>query len=219
MKKDLSLYCLKYAESVLPESMVFCGGNSDKNLPISFAVYLIKTENRNILVDAGCDTMPGFDMKKFYSPSFVLREVGLNSDDITDVVITHAHHDHIEGIKHFRNATVHITKEEYEGGKKYIMENAKINIIDNEYKIADEIKMLKIGGHSAGSAIVEIAYNNIIYVIAGDECYSDKCITQKITTGAYYNFDKSRNFIEKYSASKYKVLSMHDINIKNKKII
>ena len=219
LKKDLSLYCLKYAESVLPESMVFSGGNSDKNLPISFAVYLIKTEDRYILVDAGCDTMPGFDMKRFYSPAFVLREADISPDQITDLVITHAHHDHIEDIKHFGNAVVHITKEEYISGKKYIREDMKINIIDDEYDIADGVKIIKIGGHSVGSAVVEIKNKNITYVIAGDECYSDKCIEFKIPTGTSQNAEKSKYFIEKYSDKKYKVLTMHDIKIKTERII
>ena len=86
---NLSLYCLKYAESVLPENMVFIDGSKEKTIPISFAVYLIKSGNRNILVDAGCDTMPGFIMKKFYSPVFVLKKAGLSADEITDVIITH----------------------------------------------------------------------------------------------------------------------------------
>lgn len=40
LKKSLSLYCLKYAESVLPENMAYFGGSKEKVIPISFAVYL-----------------------------------------------------------------------------------------------------------------------------------------------------------------------------------
>ena len=40
---NLSVYCLKYAESVLPECMVFDGGNKKELLPISFVIYLIKS--------------------------------------------------------------------------------------------------------------------------------------------------------------------------------
>lgn len=219
MKKDLSLYCLKYARSVLSESMIFAGGNSEKNLPISFAFYLIKIKDRNILIDAGCDTMPGFDMEKFYSPAFVLREADISPDRITDVIITHSHHDHIEGIKHFGNAVVHITNEEYISGKKYIREDMKINIIDDEYEIANGVRIIKIGGHSVGSAVVEIENKDITYVIAGDECYSDKCIELKIPTGSSQNEEKSKYFIEKYSDKKYNVLTMHDIKLKTEKII
>lgn len=218
-KNNLSVYCLKYAESVLSESMVFNGGRATKHIPISFSVYLIKSGNRNILVDAGCDTMPGFIMKKFYSPAFVLRQVGLSADEITDVIITHSHHDHIEAVKHFRNATIHITEEEYLNGKKYISNNMSVNIFKEEYIIDPQIKVIEWGGHSAGSAIVEITDNDITHILAGDECYVNDCIVRKIPTGSYYNLDKSCEFIEKYSNRKYRVYTCHDMSLKTERII
>lgn len=217
--KLLSLYCLKYSESVLPESMAFFGGAKTKVIPISFAVYLIKINSKNILVDAGCDTMPGFVMKKYYSPAFVLRRIGLSADDITDVIITHAHHDHIEALSHFRNAVVHITEEEYLNGKRYIPQNMPVNIFKNEMFIDEQIKVIKWGGHSVGSAIVEITDKDKIHILAGDEFYVNECITRKVPTGCYHNLEKSKEFIEKYSDNKYCVHTCHDISLKTERII
>lgn len=57
MKENVcSITAIRYGESVLAESMVFKGGAGDKYLPISFTIYLIRTDTRLILVDAGCDT-------------------------------------------------------------------------------------------------------------------------------------------------------------------
>ena len=215
----MQIYCLKYAESVLPESMIFDGGDKEKNIPISFVIYLIKTVDKNILVDAGCNTMPGFQMKNFISPVFVLRKVGLSDEDITDVIITHAHHDHIEAVKCFSNARIHISKAEYENAKKYITNNVKINIFDKEFVVAKQIKVLEIGGHSIGSSIVEIHTDNIIHILAGDECYTNANIKNKICTGAYCNKDNSIMFIEKYSNKKYRVHTCHDISLKTERII
>lgn len=211
---NLSLYCLKYAESVLCENMVFLGGSDEKVIPISFAIYLIQSGDKNILVDAGCDYMPGFDMKKFYSPTFVLRQVGLSADEITDVIITHAHHDHIEAIKHFRNAIVHISEQEYLNGKMYIPHNMTINIIKEKYAITPQISIIKWGGHSVGSAIVEIIGKKKTHILAGDECYINECIYRKIPTGCYYELDKSRDFVNKYSDNKYCVHTCHESSLK-----
>ncbi len=219
LKKSLSLYSLKYAESVLPECMALCGGSKEKVIPISFAVYLIKTKDKNILVDVGCDTMPGFVMKSFYSPAFVLRQVGLSAEEITDIIITHAHHDHIEALTHFRNAVLHITDEEYSSGKKYIPSNMSVNVFEETSVIDNQIMVIKWGGHSVGSAIVEITVNNITHILAGDECYINDCIAYRIPTGAYYNLGKSRAFVEKYSDKKYRVHTCHDISLKTEKII
>lgn len=218
-KKHFAVYCLKYAESVLPESMAFSGASKEKVIPISFAFYLIKTKNKNILVDAGCDTMPGFVMKKYYSPAFVLRQAELSSDEITDVIITHAHHDHIEALSHFRNAVLHITEEEYSNGKKYIPANMPVNLFKEEFLIEEQIKVIKCGGHSVGSAIVEMTYKDEIHILAGDECYTDLNIENKICTGTFYDKEKSIEFVEKYSNKKYRVHTCHDISLKTERII
>ena len=86
MSEILGVYALKYAESTIPESWVFRGGDANVKIPISFTVYLIETDDRRILVDAGCDTMPGFDMKYFVSPVEILARLGYSPDDITDVI-------------------------------------------------------------------------------------------------------------------------------------
>lgn len=203
----------------MPENMVFIDGCHGKNVPISFSIYLIKTDCRNILVDAGCDTMPGFQMKEFYSPAAALQTVGLAADEITDVIITHGHHDHIEAISHFKNAVVHITGEEYISGKKYIPDHMPINMVKEEYMIGPKIKIIKWGGHSIGSAIIEISMDGITHILAGDECYTNDCVVRKIPTGAYYNLDKSREFIEKYCDEKYCVHTCHDISLKTGRII
>ena len=202
---DLFVYCLKYAETFIPQSMVFDDGSKDVFLPITLSIYLIKTDKRNILVDAGCDTMPGFIMKKHYSPAFVLRYADISPDDITDVIITHSHHDHIEALSHFRNADVYITKNEFVNGEIYIPKDLKVNLFDDEFLLTPQIKIIEIGGHSKGSAIVEIKADDITHVLAGDECYTKSNIDKKICTGVYTNHEKAMAFIEKYSSKKYQV--------------
>lgn len=219
LKNNIAVYCLQYAESVLSESMVFDGGSKEKYLPISFAIYLMKIDNRNILVDAGCNTIPDFQMKKFYSPSFVLRQIGLSVDEITDVIITHAHHDHIEAVNYFKNAIVYISENEYDSGKDYISDDIKVKTFKNKHIINSQIKVVEWSGHSKGSSIVEIKTNDGIHILAGDECYTNANIERKLCTGAYFNKEKSMEFIEKYSNKKYSVHTCHDISLKTERII
>lgn len=198
-----------YGKSTLPEDMVFENGSKERTRPIDFIVYLIKTEGRLILVDAGCDTMPGFVMTDFIGPVEALARHGVKALDITDVIITHSHHDHIEGVKHFKNATVHIQKDEYENGRKYIPSYLKIKPFDESVTVAKGITALKIGGHSVGSCIVEISAEKH-YVIVGDECYALECLEKKIPTGSSFCPKKSREFVEKYSDKQYVPLLCHE---------
>ena len=114
------LIALKYAESTLPESAVFQGGRKDIKVPITFVIYLIATGKKCILVDVGCDTMPGFEMINYERPVDVLRRYGYEPEDITDVIITHAHHDHIAAVGYYKNAVIYIQEDEYALGQQYI---------------------------------------------------------------------------------------------------
>lgn len=201
---------MEYANSVLSESMIFENGAEDKFRPIVFMIYLIKTENRNILADAGCVTMPGFDMKNFIGSVKALEKLSISPDDITDLIITHAHHDHIECAGCFKNATVYIQRDEYEAGKNYLRENTDIRIFDEQIRICNGVTAVKIGGHSKGSCVVEVSVSGEKCVIAGDECYVKECLTRKISTGSSYNRKNSRDFIEKYGNGDYKIFLCHD---------
>lgn len=206
----IDIISIDYGKSVLPESWIFENGAENKFRPIVFRVYLIRAENRLILVDAGCETMPGFVMTDFIGTVKALRNIGVKADEITDLIITHAHHDHIECAKYFKNAVIYIQKDEYEAGKGYLTENLNIRTFDEEMQICDGIKAVKIGGHSKGSSIVEITDADMKYIIAGDECYMRDCLAKQIPTGVSYNPEKSRAFIKKYGAGEYTVFLCHE---------
>ena len=208
--KKLEIIPIEYGKSVLSEMGIFQGGAEDKFRPIVFMIYLIKTENRLILADAGCETMPGFDMRDFIGPVKALEKLSIKSEDITDVIITHAHHDHIECVKYFKNASIYIQRDEYESGKGYFAEGMNIKLFDDEIQICSDVKAVKIGGHSKGSCVVEITGNGKKYIISGDECYLHECLDKRIPTGSSYCLEKSREFIEKYGNGEYTVLLCHE---------
>jgi len=205
----MKIIALKYGESVFGENYIFKGGRKDVLLPITFTIYLIQTENKNILVDVGCDDGAGFEMSQFKKPVDVLKEYGLSPDDITDVIITHSHHDHIEAIGYYKNAVIHIQKDEYDAAREYISASFDVHLIDDEFTLAENLIIKKIAGHSLGSCIV-LADN---YVLCGDECYYEKCLTDGICTGSSHNEEASGKFIAEYRKSKYIPLLFHDSKI------
>ena len=201
---------IEYGRSVLGEHMIFANGNEKKEREIVFKIYLIKTDKKIILVDAGCETMPGFVMKDFIGTLQALKNIDIMPEDITDILITHSHHDHIECVKYFPDSLIHIQRDEYESGKEYIPDDFNVNIFETEFSVSEHVKILKIGGHSKGSCIVEIKKDGKNYIIAGDECYIRECLTKKIPTGSSYDCQASMEFIEKYSDNMYTVLLCHD---------
>jgi len=80
----------------------------------SINAFLIKYENRFLLVDAGAYELVGPTGGKLPQS---LRTAGVQPEDITDVFVTHIHPDHSGGLmagktKVFPNATIHINRKE-----------------------------------------------------------------------------------------------------------
>lgn len=207
------LLAIKYGETFINEGMAYRGGDRSVEVPISLIIYLIDTGDKKILVDAGCDTMPGFSLSHFCSPVDVLQRAEIEPEEITDVILTHAHHDHAEATHHFKNATVHVETREYGEAKRFIPDDMELDIFADEKVIADSIIIRRIGGHSHGSCIVELEYRDKTYVICGDECYVRACLEEAIPTGSSVCPEKSLDFVNKYGADKYVTLLSHDVEI------
>ena len=209
----MKIHAIEYARSNLPESMVLSGGDADQQLEISFLLYVVETESRKILIDAGCDSLPGFEMRSFISPAKALFDYGISPESITDVIITHAHHDHIDGLRHFPHSQIHIQANEYRNGLAYIPKNAILSIFDEETVVAEKIFVERIGGHTAGSCIAKVQLGDTQYIFGGDECYLPICLEKNIPTGASHDSSASMSFIQRFSRPGYRVLLTHDTQI------
>lgn len=204
---------IKYGETVLRESYIFRGGQRETRLPISFVIYLIQDGERNILVDAGCNDGAGFEMSLFQRPIDILQNYGVMPKDITDIVITHHHHDHIEAVGDYPNAKIHMQKDEYELGKTYIPKGRMVELFDDGKQLAEGLKVHKIGGHSKGSCVVFCRCNGKEYLFCGDECYAKACLVLRIPTGTSCCPEISEQFVKRYGNSKYEFLLFHDKDI------
>ncbi|HVM88662.1 MAG TPA: N-acyl homoserine lactonase family protein [Puia sp.] len=114
------VYAVRFASvgHPMPISAWVEKGPAKDSISIDFMIWLIKGDNgKNILLDAGF--LPGleeakeFDIVKYVSPDSTLSKLGLKAKDITDIIISHPHWDHIDGISLFPNAHVWIQKEDY----------------------------------------------------------------------------------------------------------
>lgn len=209
----MKITVLKYGESTYGENYLLKGGRNDVKLPITFVFYLIETDAKKILVDVGCNDGAGFTMSIFQKPLLLLEGYGVQASEITDVIITHAHHDHIEAIRSYQKATIYIQKKEYEKAKKYIPKNFKVKVFEQEFFLGEQITVKKIGGHSEGSSIVICRTKDKNYILCGDECYIHSCFQKQIPTGSSYCPEISAQFIREYSGINNVPLLFHDPDI------
>jgi len=98
-------------------SGLLMGAPSDERIDIAMAVWLIRGEGRTILFDTGfhrAEWFERFDVADYLRPDSAVMLAGVDPAEVTDVIVSHAHWDHMGGIDLFPNATIHIQRDEYD---------------------------------------------------------------------------------------------------------
>jgi len=117
-KPTYDVYAIRYATIPgFPVVGLVAGAEPGRKLDIAMMIWLVRGNGRNILVDSGFyheRFFKDWHVTDFTKPSDTLKRLGLKPEDITDVVITHMHWDHADGMDLFPNARIWIQKDELE---------------------------------------------------------------------------------------------------------
>lgn len=171
----------------------------DKNrIELALNLLLIRSENKNILIDTGLGNKITDKVQKIYSLSkFILLEslagLGLSKNDIDIVVLTHLHFDHAGGVISiidnkkeltFPNAIHVIQKKEWETAKdpdelnkasynfeedlQLLEEIGNYKLIDGDHQLTKDVILELVGGHSEGMQVVRIESENELAYYPGD---------------------------------------------------
>jgi glyoxylase-like metal-dependent hydrolase (beta-lactamase superfamily II) len=119
------VFAIRYASIPdFPVNALIAGADPQRKLSIAMTVWLIRGNGRNILVDSGfyrAQFFKQFTVAGFMKSSEAVGQPGimpagqpaLTPNDITDVVITHMHWDHADGMDLFPKARIWLQKDEY----------------------------------------------------------------------------------------------------------
>jgi glyoxylase-like metal-dependent hydrolase (beta-lactamase superfamily II) len=112
------VYAVRFATvDGYPTRYLVVGADSNRRSSLAFTVWLIRGGGRTVLMDAG------FYRDKFIKrwkpvgyakPSEALGVLGVKPEDVTDIVISHVHWDHLDGADLFPNARVWLQRDEFE---------------------------------------------------------------------------------------------------------
>lgn len=89
----------------------------DETLDIAMAVWVVRNADRVVLVDTGFFREAWFErfsVTDYVRPDRLLERIGIVPEHVTDIVVTHAHWDHMGGVELFPEATVWIQEAEYD---------------------------------------------------------------------------------------------------------
>jgi glyoxylase-like metal-dependent hydrolase (beta-lactamase superfamily II) len=124
------VYAIRYATIPgFPVAELVAGADPARKLDITMWIWLVKGNGRNILVDAGFYHERFFrdwQVNDFIRPSDAIGKLGLKPEYITDVIISHMHWDHADGMDLFPKARVWIQRDElqYYAGEAWQSANA-----------------------------------------------------------------------------------------------
>ena len=178
-----------------PVSSLIAGADKDRRLDISMMVWLVRGGGRTVLVDSGFYRPQFFKrwtVREYARPDEAVSSAGVKPEEITDVILTHAHWDHADGADLFPNAQVWIQKDEYgyytgaawqPEGKHGGIEpddvqmlvrfntTGRLHLVDGEQEILPGIRVYTGGRHTYQSQYVSVPTRAGTVVIASDNMY------------------------------------------------
>jgi glyoxylase-like metal-dependent hydrolase (beta-lactamase superfamily II) len=196
------VYALKYTDgqNILATQMV-AGANPKDSLRVCNMFWLLRGESgRNILVDAGYIDSSKTVNKNYVRPDIVLKRINLNPSDITDIILTHPHYDHISGITLFPNAKVWMNTDDFNyfvgeawqenGFARGFQKNDVRNII--EINLQGRLKLVKgdnieiIPGIKVFTGSKHTFEN--IYLLVNSNSEANKIVIASDAIWFYYNY-------------------------------
>lgn len=193
---DYEVFAIRYATvPAFPVSSLVQGAEKDRKLDIAMMVWLVRGGGRNVLVDSGFyrpQFFKNWKIEGFLRPDEAVALAGVKPEDVTDVVLTHAHWDHADGADLFPKAQIWIQKDEYayytgaawqSGGKhggiepddmRYLLTanlEGRLHLVDGDQEILPGIRVYTGGRHTFASQYVSVDAKPGSIVLASDNVY------------------------------------------------
>jgi glyoxylase-like metal-dependent hydrolase (beta-lactamase superfamily II) len=101
-----------------PVAALVAGADTGRRLDVALMVWLARAPGgRTVLLDAGFYRDKFLERWKpvdYVRPSDALAALGVRPDEVTDVIVSHVHWDHVDGADLFPRARIWIQRAEYE---------------------------------------------------------------------------------------------------------
>jgi glyoxylase-like metal-dependent hydrolase (beta-lactamase superfamily II) len=189
---DYEVIALKYATRPARRAANFIGGDAhDGPMPLAYYLWVIRSGTTLFVVDTGFDADMALKRGRtlLRTPMEALRLVGVETGDVTDIVITHLHNDHVGTFSEYPNARFHLQDAEmrfatgrhmccgvfnrpYEpdhvAGLVRLVYQDRVVFHDGDAQIAPGISLHRLGGHTAGLQVVRVHTARGWVVLASD---------------------------------------------------
>jgi glyoxylase-like metal-dependent hydrolase (beta-lactamase superfamily II) len=175
---------VKYGDRVTTRAEMYLNfhiyGEPDSHLDIDYYFWVIRDSGGVILVDTGFAPESGArrHRQSYTTPAEALRGLGIDPDDVTAIVITHAHWDHVGNVRQFPRAQLVLTEAEYAFWTSPLAERMhfaahsepdeiaflararmedRVTLFSGRCSPAPGIELTEVGGHTPGQLIASVA--------------------------------------------------------------
>ena len=213
-----SIHAIRYGTvKDFPVAALVMGAPKDEKTDIAMVIWLIRGGGRNILFDSGFHRekwLKEFPTADYVRPDQAVKLTGVQPEDITDIVISHAHWDHMGGIDLFPKATVWIQKQEYAyytgdawqlGGKHGGIDpddiealvrrntSGRLRLVDGDnVEIFPGIRAYTGARHTFASQYIRVD-GSPAFVLASDNCYLYRNLVEHKASATFSEEDQPAN--------------------------
>lgn len=190
------VYAVRYATlPSFPVAGLVDGAAKDRTMDIAMMVWVVRGGGHTILVDTGFyrpQFLKSWKVADYVRPDEAVARAGVKPQEVTDVILSHAHWDHADGADLFPKAQVWIQKDEYAyytgaawqpGGKHggidpddvlaltKINLDGRLHLTDGEQEILPGIRVYVGGRHTYASQYITVPTRSGTVVLASDNMY------------------------------------------------
>ena len=215
---EYSIQAIRYANSQGDSvADLVMGAPRNETIDTVFVVWLIRGGGRNILFDSGFHREKWFKyspVTDYLRPDEAVKLAGVKPDEVTDIVISHAHWDHMGGIDLFPKATVWIQKDEFryytgdawqvdgdhdgidpEDARELVRLNTegRLRLVDGDnMEIFPGIRAYTGARHTYASQYLRVE-GSPSFVLASDNCYLYRNLAEHKASATFSKADEPAN--------------------------
>jgi glyoxylase-like metal-dependent hydrolase (beta-lactamase superfamily II) len=175
---------------------------------IAYRAWLLRRGDDCILVDTGppLEEAARRGLRGTVRIDVALRQLGIELDQVRDVVLTHLHWDHAASADLFTHARFHVQRSEIDffrgqahdhpvtarffGHREMLtalLDSGRVEPVEGERELRDGVRLMRVGGHTPGSQIVTVRREDGLAVIAGDAIPLNRNYTDFVPNGILVN--------------------------------
>jgi glyoxylase-like metal-dependent hydrolase (beta-lactamase superfamily II) len=167
-------------------------GEPDAQFGMDYFFWIVRDSERTVVVDCGFDAEAGKRRGRslLVDPTDALRGLGVDPARVSQVVVSHAHYDHIGNLDRFPAAEVVMARREYDfwTGSPYadrvqfahsteagelahlgaLADQGRLRLVDTTLDVAPGLELVVLGGHTPGQLVAQATVDGGAVILAAD---------------------------------------------------